>query len=497
MSDTIIDNSGGLGVPPESQDDFEALVMRAKVWRLIDRDRQYRGNGSTNNGDLYKLETLQHKTWNYPLPTLLYMMGRRQAPELKDFVAKNNYDLAQFVTNFYKMAPEMVGLDMTNVLVAGGCPGNVVRGQEHSNDVDLFIYGISSVIDANKKVDAIVEHLVNQRLNQMRLRWDDRDTVIISKAEHCVTVKFRAKSNMRQDCTQYQIILQLNSTVSEILHGFDMSCSAIGFDGSSVWLTGLGRLAFEYGIAFVNLDHSSYGLEKRIDKYMRRGFGFVFPYLSTTKATIRRGTKHIDLSCLRFELLENDDTKNCIFVKNMWCEDYNYSANDSLSFWDGYHGGWTDKDVIQHWNLICFARGYLNRLVYYKSMRLKDIVDAKNIVLTCDLAIDDDFVNSYYSVNFRKNIWNGKYLDFNKIQKYICGDASTMCATLFDIKSFEGQQDFLKQQCEKTALCALSFLKEGDLRKPSYVWCDKDSSGQLHHCPRNAVQFYGEYMNHD
>jgi hypothetical protein len=78
---------------------------------------------------------------------------------------------------------------------------------------------------------------------------------------------------------QLQVIFRCYSTISEILHGFDLGPSAIGFDGKDVWMTSLGRFAYEYGCMIVDSSRRSTTYEMRLVKYFKRGFDLICPDL--------------------------------------------------------------------------------------------------------------------------------------------------------------------------------------------------------------------------
>jgi hypothetical protein len=76
-----------------------------------------------------------------------------------------------------------------------------------------------------------------------------------------------------------QFIFRLYASVSEILHGFDLGASAVGFDGKNVWFTALGKFAYEYGLSIVDVTRRSPSYEARLLKYMQRGFRLAAPGL--------------------------------------------------------------------------------------------------------------------------------------------------------------------------------------------------------------------------
>lgn len=77
-----------------------------------------------------------------------------------------------------------------------------------------------------------------------------------------------------------QIILRKYSTIAEILYGFDIGSSQIGYDGKTLYYTVLSKFALETGYNIVDPSRLSPSYEHRLVKYHDRGFGFIYPFLS-------------------------------------------------------------------------------------------------------------------------------------------------------------------------------------------------------------------------
>jgi len=93
--------------------------------------------------------------------------------------------------------------------------------------------------------------------------------------KHCISLRF---SNQI-----IQIILRLYGSVSEILHGFDIGSSAVGYNGRIVYFTSLSKFSFEYIANIIDPSRRSTTYEKRIMKYHDRGFQIILPYLDINK----------------------------------------------------------------------------------------------------------------------------------------------------------------------------------------------------------------------
>lgn len=96
-------------------------------------------------------------------------------------------------------------------------------------------------------------------------------------------IRNRSGLSIKMGYQIYQIIFRLYKSKSEVLHGFDLGPSAVGFDGESVLLTDLGKLSYESKIIVVDTTRRSTTYEHRIKKYFNRGFELVLPDLDFSK----------------------------------------------------------------------------------------------------------------------------------------------------------------------------------------------------------------------
>ena len=62
-------------------------------------------------------------------------------------------------------------------------------------------------------------------------------------------------------------------TVSEVLHGFDVDCLCVGWDGKNIWMTERGKYAMSRGYNTVDLGFASTSYERRLMKYGVMGIG--------------------------------------------------------------------------------------------------------------------------------------------------------------------------------------------------------------------------------
>ena len=175
-------------------------------------------------------------------------------------------------------------LDWSNVFVAGGSvlgcllPTGASNPREKrafyhkdaykNSDIDLFIYGLSPE-EANKKMMQIYE-CVSESI-------PGADEVIAFRSRHAVTIvsvfPFR----------HIQIVLRLYKSPAEVLMGFDIDACAVGFDGSSVWMSPRAHHAIVYQANTVDMTRRSPSYELRLSKYASRGFSTLIPSMDESK----------------------------------------------------------------------------------------------------------------------------------------------------------------------------------------------------------------------
>ena len=81
----------------------------------------------------------------------------------------------------------------------------------------------------------------------------------------------------------YQLILRLYRTPSEILHGFDVDSCCLGYDGKDIWATQRALFALSQGYNTVNFDRLSPSYEHRLVKYGTRGVSIKVPNFTRAK----------------------------------------------------------------------------------------------------------------------------------------------------------------------------------------------------------------------
>lgn len=192
------------------------------------------------------------------------------------------------------------GLDWSNILVAGGAvlacalPGFIpeeygVEGQRFkelinekltlqmgckkeidphyicglngfwTSDIDLFIHSCS--IEEGKE---IIDRIINTVTR-------NNASATVMRSSFAVTI---FGLNPHRDV---QIIFRLYSRPCEVIHGFDIDCSGIAFDGSSVYVTTRCLQSLRCRLNVINMTYRSTTYSSRLIKYAYRDFAIAVP----------------------------------------------------------------------------------------------------------------------------------------------------------------------------------------------------------------------------
>ena len=126
-----------------------------------------------------------------------------------------------------------------------------------------------------------------------------------------------------------QIILRLYSSISEILHGFDIGSSAVGFDGTNVHFTSLSKYSYENMVNIYDGTRRSTTYEYRLAKYFNHGFDIIMPNLDITKITDNK----VNLTYLPFTCESIDGNK---IVLDRFLKDFSIKQSDYSDKFETY-----------------------------------------------------------------------------------------------------------------------------------------------------------------
>jgi len=241
-----------------------------RVLATLKTDSQYRTQGVT--GDLISLDNCH---WDKDLSEYQYLSPTRRHSREKSLKIKTNNE---FRETFSMIVPLFNKFDWSNVILAGGSVSDVLLGDCNlDGDLDLFVYGLDEK-DASARVKNIVSHFLELCKNQPEYQIN-----VMVKTENLLSIyihKLNAKKQLGEKrLYEIQIIFRLYRTISEVLHGFDLGSSAVGFDGAKVYFTTLSQYSYANMVNIIDSTRRSTSYEYRLQKYLNRGFNIIMPDL--------------------------------------------------------------------------------------------------------------------------------------------------------------------------------------------------------------------------
>lgn len=269
-------------------------MSKQEVKNVLDIDEKFRNlSVSKNTSDLWLLDQINfNKDWDYTLPTIY----SEDTVALRNSMLKDIDSFNIFFRKKYSKYFSKVNFD--NILIGGGCVIGTLLQTNWDSDVDIFMYGLS-VEQANAKLVELIGQIYDSyqsaNLTSLTKKLHEEDTDIKSmtreeiaglladkveimniRNKHCLSLTFGYDQKI-------QIIFRLYKSKSEILHGFDLGSSAIGYDGTNVYFTSLGKFSYEYLANIVDTTRRSTTYELRLMKYFDRGFQIILPYFDISK----------------------------------------------------------------------------------------------------------------------------------------------------------------------------------------------------------------------
>lgn len=266
--------------------------MNFIVQELLQHDRECRNKVPDDTKDLFVLEDLNYKSsWDYSLPTLTKndnVFTKRKIKKL---------DINEFNKRFYDKYPyfESPTFRWNNLMIAGGSLENIISDKS-VNDIDIFMFGLDED-EANMKIMGILDDLqryadncnvrnthIEKKRDHEKLKIKD---VIRKKLNLTFTIKHKKSgdSGYPYEGDKIQIIFRLYKTRAEILHGFDLGSSAVGYSGSRLYFTALSKFCYEHMCNIVDTTRRSTTYEKRLMKYFNRDFEIILPELDISKCS--------------------------------------------------------------------------------------------------------------------------------------------------------------------------------------------------------------------
>jgi hypothetical protein len=176
--------------------------------------------------------------------------------------------------------PLFEGLDLTNIVVAGGAimhvlmlPDSTTQASEvarlGSADIDLFIVADDDAT-AHAAFFRVYAHLKGRLAAG---NHPNQPHLLVLRSRFAVT--FYTGYPQRT----VQVVLRRHACVADVIFNFDVDACQLAYDGQRVWATPSAQRAFRTGINFADPERSSPAYENRLAKYSTRGFAVAVPGL--------------------------------------------------------------------------------------------------------------------------------------------------------------------------------------------------------------------------
>ena len=471
------------------------------VNEILKVDSQHRISGVTD--DIYKLDELNFESdWDYSLPTLTQStMSYRP-------IYINN--LHKFKKDLYKSHPLLMGVNLDNLLIAGGTVGDyLINSGRNTNDIDIFIYGLSKKQATKRIVQFIVDICKNyirsrndleiQRLfdyienrknaEKTKSRFYSKynrgkplkkdievmvgfDNFVISysgdleeyekiKSFNKIPIKFlrneRTVTFTINDST-FQLIFRLYKSISEILHGFDIGSSAVGFDGNHIYFTSLSKFSYEYKCNIIDTTRRSTTYENRLVKYFKLGFNIIFPHLDISKIRHSYFKYRLPEVCeLEYFPFSYDSisgnrivSNNKFFILSNVKSDYGFEAL-------------TDPYRIFYINLKKFLSGNMDLFHILGSEEEELDLDQINDIFSIRPHISIRMIQTFMDT-IRSDLYTDSKFNYKYAQNYInVVTIDELLSNLFDPDtSYDEKQKYLDTVCKKQREYAINKFKEID-----------------------------------
>ena len=132
-----------------------------------------------------------------------------------------------------------------------------------------------------------------------RLTQIYKEMAVIDHALEMSITRTANALSFKTQTAEYQIILRLYRSPSEILHGFDVDCCSLGWDGKTLWMTQRALYSICNGYNTVNFGRLSPSYEYRLAKYGARGVAVKIPQFKRNQLDREALEEHFDSTLKR------------------------------------------------------------------------------------------------------------------------------------------------------------------------------------------------------
>jgi hypothetical protein len=262
-----------------TQDDY---YRKQRKWPLITRKDIKNARGRNISDDLFSMESM--------------IKTKAPAPLTK---------IINEINSLYPFTNELLDKFQNNLIACGGSICKSIlnydfhRIRSNVDDIDFFFYDLD-IYQANKMRIEIIEYMItiwksHVGKDVIRYHNDPHINIELKNKVLLQDVKFYIQRNeyvttlhVEELCDfdenprvyMYQFIHRIYPDISSIIGGFDLSASAIAYDGKEIYTTPLGAWSLTNKSIIIDMGRRSTSYEHRLGKYIGYGFNLIFPGLT-------------------------------------------------------------------------------------------------------------------------------------------------------------------------------------------------------------------------
>ena len=325
---------------------------------------------------------------------------------------------------------ELLTKFQNNLIACGGSicksildiPGVYVSA---ADDVDFFFYDLD-VYQASKMRIEIIEYMISiwkSAVGKNVIRYNyhnNQETIIkdvkfyIQRNEYVTTLHVEELcddyNSNHPKVYMYQFIHRIYPNISSVIGGFDLSASALTYNGKEIYTTPLGAWSLKNKSIIIDMGRRSTSYEHRLKKYNRYGFNLIFPGLTKQIINNELLKKYNNRTFFRFR-----DKVYKLAYDNGYFLHYNNNLRENFS-----RRGYNDDPDIDEYDELAFHK--LQKENDILSCLILDIAAKNDIHIKRANGDSNDWWHPVHEQNSKcadKDYYLDKLSDYGDNEKYL------------------------------------------------------------------------------
>ena len=275
------------------------------------------------------------------------------------------------INTLFPFTNELLTKFQNNLVACGGsiCKSIITDHNEYqisNDDIDFFFYDLD-IYQANKMRIEIIEFMINTWKSSVgkkatRNRGYHRELTVIKdvkfyiqRNEYVTTLHVEELCDYSNNpiVYMYQFIHRIYPNINSIIGGFDLSSSALAYNGKEIYTTPLGAWSLINKSIIIDMGRRSTSYEHRLKKYNRYGFRLIFPGLTKDIIYGRLIYEYEDRSFEKFQIklekFANDNNYLITNACNLQCI-FHKKKGGHINKYDllGCHNLQIEKDILPY-----------------------------------------------------------------------------------------------------------------------------------------------------